>query len=56
MRRQPDLVRVGNEAQPFSWVWAIPALLVAAGLTLEFSPASAFGIGLAAALSLSGSV
>jgi hypothetical protein len=56
MRRQADLVRLGNEAPPFAWVWAIPALLVAAGLAMGFSSASAFGIGLAAALSLSGSV
>ena len=56
MRRQAELVRIGSEARPFSWVWLLPALLVALGLALGSVPAAAFGVGLAAALSLSGSV
>lgn len=56
MRRQADLVRLGSEARPFSWVWLLPALLVAIGLALGLMPAAALGVGLAAALSLSGSV
>jgi hypothetical protein len=37
-------------------VWWLPALLVSAGVIAGSVAASAFGIGLAAALSLSGSV
>jgi hypothetical protein len=49
-------MRVEDEARPFAWVWWLPALLVGAGVVFESVAASAFGIGLAAALSLSGSV
>jgi hypothetical protein len=56
MRRRAEIVRIGSGAWPFSWVWSLPAVLVAAGLALGFAPAAAFGIGLAAALSLSGSI
>jgi hypothetical protein len=56
MRRSIGIVRIADEAQPFAWVWSLPALLIAAGLALGLTPAAAFGIGLAAALSLSGSV
>lgn len=41
---------------PFAWFWIVPAGLLAAGLIASAEPAVAGAIGLAAALSLSGSI
>ncbi|HEX8071326.1 MAG TPA: hypothetical protein VF546_15330 [Pyrinomonadaceae bacterium] len=40
----------------FSWVWLIPTALIALALLARAAPLVAAGIGLAAALSLSGSI
>jgi hypothetical protein len=40
----------------FVWTWLLPAALVGLGLAFGVESASAYGIGLAAALSLSSSI
>jgi hypothetical protein len=45
-----------NIMRPFSWIWLIPAALVALATLTRGEPLIAIGIGLAAALSLSGSI
>ena len=45
-----------TSSTPFPAVWLAPTSLLVIGLLVPVPPAVAFGIGLAAALSLSGSV
>ncbi len=40
----------------FGWVWLAPATVVVAGVVLKLQPIVALGVGLAASLSLSGSI
>jgi hypothetical protein len=42
--------------QPLSWVWLPPVAAVGAGIAYGLEPLVALGIGLAASLSLSGSI
>ena len=42
--------------RPFFWVWLIPAALIALATLTRAEPLIALSIGLAAALSLSGSI
>jgi len=42
--------------KPFHWLWLIPTTLITAALFTHAAPLAAVGIGLAAALSLSGSI
>lgn len=42
--------------KPFSWVWLFPASLIAVAAFAGATPLTALGIGLAAGLSLSGSI
>ena len=56
MRQQSDAVRLVPDAGRYVWLWLIPAAMVAGGLLTPMSGLAAYGIGLAAALSLAGSV
>jgi hypothetical protein len=42
--------------QQFRWFWLISATVVATGVLMKLQPVVALGIGLAASLSLSGSI
>lgn len=57
MRRTADSLPVSRSlARRSFWIWLIPAALVAMGLAVHGHWPVAIGIGLAAGLSLSGSV
>jgi hypothetical protein len=56
MRQQVDALRLTPDTRRYVWMWLIPAAMVVAGLLTQTSGLAAYGIGLAAALSLSGSV
>jgi len=45
-----------TSARRFAWVWLAPAGMVAAAVALRAGTLAALGIGLAAGLSLSGSI
>jgi hypothetical protein len=45
-----------TSSPPFAWVWLLPVGLLAVGLFAPAGSPIAFAVGLAAALSLSGSI